>query len=67
MQGLITLEGTELTAVEAEPWVPHSEKEGESKSNFKTTKLSPHLSYFHYKLSFDFLFLQRREFREIHI
>ena len=33
MWSLITLEGAKVTAVEAEPWVPHSAREGESKSN----------------------------------
>lgn len=48
VQGLISLEVTKLTAVEAEPWVPHSGREGESKSNEKMTKLSPYSTYFHY-------------------
>lgn len=48
VQDLITLEETKLTAMVAELWVPHSGREGESKPNLKMTKLSPHLTYFHY-------------------
>lgn len=45
-QGLITLEATERTAVEAEPWVPHSGREGESKSNLKSDKTVTSLDLF---------------------
>lgn len=52
LQDLITLEETKLTAVEAEPWVRHSGREGESESNLKHDKAVTSLNLFSLLVAF---------------
>lgn len=51
-QSFVTLEVTELTGVEAEPWMYHYGREVESKSNFKNDKAVTSLNLFSLLVSF---------------